>query len=81
VEPPIDITAKRRLALAEERLDELVANHVPYRHDYERSELEDAIEEFHIASVEAGEIDLKQLISNLKMSGLNVPKGLLEMQS
>jgi hypothetical protein len=75
--PPIDFVAKRRFALAEERLDEIEADHEARKFPISQLELDAACDEYLVASVAAGEITREELVSDLRMDGLRVPQELL----
>jgi hypothetical protein len=81
MDSPSIFVAKRRFALAEERLDELQAR-IEARNGganphIEQDEINAAIDEYHIATVEAGLISREELVSNLRLDGLRIPKELL----
>jgi multidrug resistance efflux pump len=72
--------AEARYAAASARLDELEADIEGHRRMVEQSELDALTDEYHVASVEAGLVDLDQLVSNLRMSCMRVPLELIAMK-
>jgi hypothetical protein len=75
------VDAERRLKLAEERLDQIEADRKAGKFPISQAALDAACDEYLVASVAAGEIDREELVSNLRMDGIRVPRELLAVTS